>query len=493
MYTKRVALFLLVALYGGLFAGSVALESPTIKIINDHVTCKETLVVFDLDNTVFDIAVDRWFGHAVVHAKSLGYDDLGAVKAVLPHYFERLAKSEITPAEDDTIGLIHSLQARGIPVIGLTTRSLFLSDRTQSQLQSIGLDFSKTAITPYHISFSLQEPAAFRHGIMFCGNNDKGDSLKAIFQATGYKPKKRMVFADDKEKYVKSVMKAASDLNIECIGIRYSCLDQKLNEFVLDEETKALIKPIAHKMIVEHSSIESVYQYITDNTMVLFDIDETVMRTERLPDQLGSGKWLAKLIRHAIDEHEFTHADIEQVILPHYYALQQTEPVVPVEDKTVQVIHNLQARNIPVMALTARRMEVMEATLRNVRSMGIDFSATAPVKETMSFSINHPNIFINGIMFCGGVIRNQAGETVGHAKDLAIKALLKHLPTRPARIVVIDDNPNYLGPIADAIVSLGIDCVGIRYSACDEHVKGIVLDEPSKALVRAHATQKAQN
>jgi FMN phosphatase YigB (HAD superfamily) len=469
----------------------MALECPSISMINQHVTCPDTLVIFDLDNTVIDSAIDRWFGSMIGHAKGLGYDDLAAVNAVLPHYFEKLSQAKMSPAEESTISVIQSLQARGIPVIGLTTRSSSLSECTQQQLQSIGVDLSKTSITPYHITFALKEPAAaLRHGIMFCGNNDKGESLKALFNATGYKPKKRIVFVDYKEKYVKSVMKAAADLNVECIGIRYSCLDSKLNEFVLDEQSKQLLRPVASKMIVEQGSIEDLDQYVTENTLVLFDIDETIMRMEHA-HQFGSSRWLSKLIGYAMAEHNFTQADVEKVILPHYYAAQEVEPVVPVEDATVRVIHALQARNVPVMGLTARRLEVMEATLRKIRNLGIDFSVTAPIKETMSFAINHPNLFINGIQFCGGVTRNQPGEKPLHAKDMAIKALLNHLPERPKHIVVMDDNPHYLASIVDAVASLGIDCVGIRYSACDEHAKNIVLDEPSKQMICAYAAQKA--
>ena len=492
MYIKKVMPLGLMAILGCFIAQAGVFEYHTVTMLNKHVTCPDTLVVFDIDNTVLDIPTDRWFASMFGHAKSLGHDDVAAINLILPHYFEQLKQVVVSPAESDTVAVIHALQDAGIATMALTTRSAPIADCTKQQLASIGVDFSKTAITPYDITFALKEPmAVLRGGVMYCGNNDKGQALKAVFNATGYKPKK-IVFIDDKEKYVKSVMSAAGDLGIDCVGIRYSHLDQKLHEFVLDHESKALIKPVAQELIVEHDAIESVNQYLVPNSMVLFDLDETVMRIERLPEQLGSSRWLAKLIQYAIEEHGFTAQEIDDVILPYYYQLQHNEPMVPVEDATVQVINQLQKQGIPVMALTARRLEIMEPTLRNLRAMGIDFSATAPLQETTSFAINHPNIFINGVMFCGGVICDAAGKQIGHAKDLGIKALLKHLPTRPDRIVVVDDRPNYLLPIVDAIASLGIDCIGIRYSACDHHVKGIILDEQSKAMITAYAAQKIQ-
>jgi len=40
------------------------------------------------------------------------------------------------------------------------------------------------------------------------------------------------------------------------------------------------------------------------------------------------------------------------------------------------------------------------------------------------------------------------------------------------------------------IVSMGIDCVGIRYSRSDERLKRFSLDEESKELLRSFAATK---
>ncbi|NDD55176.1 DUF2608 domain-containing protein, partial [bacterium] len=344
--------------------------------------------------------------------------------------------------------------------------------------------------TPYNISFSLKEPAAFRDGIMYCAQNGKKEALKALLNATAYKPKK-IIMVDDKDHYVNEVIEAGKELGIEVVGIRYSQLDQKLKEFQLDHESKQLLKPPASKLIVEHTTIDAVKQYLVPGAVVIFDIDETVMRLQH-DHQYGSSKWLQKLIQFASVEHGCGQEDIDRLILPHYYTAQEQAPVCAVEAHTVAFIKELQQTKVPVMALTARRLEVMEPTLRNLRALGIDFSVTAPLKEPTSFAINHPNLFIEGIMFCGGVQRTKENEKAVHAKDRAIKALFRHCNLKPTRVVVVDDNPAYLESIVDTIVSMGIDCVGIRYGACDHLRNTCVLDDASKDLVRSYVAAKAQ-
>lgn len=470
-------------------SASQIIQYPSMSIVREHVKSQDTLVIFDLDNTVFTMhpghVNDLWFTAMVQHARSLGYDELGAVQAVLPYYLDRQKVAPVSAVEEQTPAIIEELQQRGVPVIALTTRSVILGDSTINQLKSIGVNFNKTAVSPFNISFSLQCPAAFKQGVMFCGNNAKGASLKALFQATGYKPKK-IVFIDDKEKYLHDVAAVANELGVACVGIRYSKLDDEVARYVLDDASKLLVKPNANKTIVEHDSVDAVLQYATKNSVVLFDLDETLWEQT---DAFGDGIWLQKLIRYGIDDLKMTNQEVTDILLPIYHEAQHAATFKPVEAQAPALVKSLQDQGIPVFGLTARRLELVHPTLSKLRDIGIDFSRSRGASEPVSFNIEHPNIFVQGVMFCGGAQSAKSKHgTTGHAKDKAVKALLKYLQVKPDRVIVIDDQKHYLNDVVQAVNELGIDCVGVRYTRTDTKRADFVLDAASKALLERPAS-----
>ncbi len=491
MYIKNILLVLLLVTGSQGFARII--ESPSIKIVHDHVKSKDTLVLFDLDETVFEIpgAInDFWFTQMFNHARSLGHDDHGAIKVIVPLYEPRMrAAPAVLPAEAETVSVIQTLQQKNIPVMGLTTRGLSLTESTTQQLSSIGVDFSVTSVTPYNILFSLaKEPAKIHNGVMFCGSNSKGDALKALLQTTAFTPKK-IVFVDDKERHLKAVKQAAVDLGIEFVGIRYAQLDEKVKQYVLDDESKALVAPPACKTIVEHASMEDLKQYVIPGCMAIFDVDDTLLHIDH-PTEFGSNKWINHMMFHGKKEYKLISEELEWVV-PMYVDAQLKSPFKPVEKATAKIIKELQKKGVPTIGLTARRLELIEITLKNLRTMGIDFSTASIAKDPMSFAINHPNVFVNGVMFCGGSKDTNVIGSQTHAKDRAIKALLQHFELKPTRIIVVDDRKDYLDSIVDTIVSLGIDCVGIRYSRSDERLARFCLDKDSRALLQKCAQEKA--
>ena len=325
---------------------------------------------------------------------------------------------------------------------------------------------------------------------MFCASNSKGDGLKALLNTTAFTPKK-IVFVDDKEKYLRSVMEAATDLGIEFVGIHYAHLAEKVKQFVLDDESKALLVPPAQKIIVEHDSIEAIKDYLIPGCMAIFDVDDTLLHIDH-PTEFGSNKWINHMMFYGKKDFQLTREDLEPWVIPMYVELQHSIPFKPVEQVTAGVIQDLQQKGVPVLGLTARRLELIDVTIKNLRDMGIDFSLSSAAKGTTSFSINHPNIFINGIMFCGGSRETEKIGNQTHAKDRAIKALIKHFDMNPTRVIVVDDRHDYLESIVNTIVSMGIDCVGIRYSRSDERLSRFALDDHSRALLANCAEAKAQ-
>ncbi len=244
---KSTMFFRFVVLLFFAFASLQALtiESNTIVNIKDYVTDnKKILIIFDIDNTILEAdakeAKDVWFSAMVTEGMKRGMSILDAVKTILPHYFTAHETTTVTLVETHGPAVIKSLQQQKIPVIALTARSLPMIDHTFRQLNSLGIDFSLTAPTKETLNLSLIEPACFANGIMFCGSNNKAHALEALLDATNSKPEK-IIYADDKEKYLDLVDQFAQSKNIDFVGIRVSTLDQKVASFVLDEASKKLL------------------------------------------------------------------------------------------------------------------------------------------------------------------------------------------------------------------------------------------------------------
>ncbi len=210
------------------------MESNTFDILVEHAD-QDTLVIFDIDNTLArpenSLGSDEWFCHTVNEKINQGYDYLNAVYSTLPvaYYLHFNLPLVVTDPLIPTI--INNLIAQKINVIALTSRGLYLAERTHEQLQSIGISFW---MDHSHTEFllSLTHPCLYKHNIIFTSNNDKGETLLAFLAMLNYHPKK-IIFIDDKMHHVESLENALKNINvdIEYVGIRYSGCDHHIHSF----------------------------------------------------------------------------------------------------------------------------------------------------------------------------------------------------------------------------------------------------------------------
>jgi len=238
----RIAISLYILTVASLNASIVEIKS--IDCVLKHVD-KDSMVFFDIDNTICAAdearATDQWFSAMLAHAKTLGYQELPAVAAVLPYYEEAQKKSSVHAVESQVATIIRTLQQRHIPVMTLTARSLPFVHCTKRQLRSIGIDLSCALFKKTDCMFTLKNgKARFLNGCMFCGNNDKGEVLLQLLRAQQLAPKK-IVFIDDKAKNLRCVQQALAKKNIAFVGLRYGKTDAEVKSFVLDDASKALL------------------------------------------------------------------------------------------------------------------------------------------------------------------------------------------------------------------------------------------------------------
>lgn len=216
------------------FCSATIVDTVFMEDVLKYVDGPSTLVVFDLDNTVFmspfDFGGDQWFSYMLSEKVSQGLSFDQAVNTVLPLYIAAQQAIYFKLVEPAVETVITRLQQRHIPTIALTSRGVPLYDRTIDQLLHLRIDFSKNPLSDYMFDLSDAYPACYKNGVLFGGSNDKGLMMTKFLRVMGIKPA-RVIFINDKEKYLHDVAVAMESLGIEYIGIRYGGADEEVKNF----------------------------------------------------------------------------------------------------------------------------------------------------------------------------------------------------------------------------------------------------------------------
>jgi hypothetical protein len=209
-------------------------ESSAINDILKFASDNKTLVVFDLDNTLIyanqEVGSDQWFFHLLNEKIASGLSREEALSVVLPMLFDVYNHMKFYPVEKEGPAVLSLLQNKGIPTVALTTRSLPLVERTRTHLKEAGFNFASCNIFAKDISIQLVKPALLTNGIIFCNDNNKGQTLLKVLELCNFKPE-TIVFIDDKLSHLFDVEKECLLNKIQFIGIRYGKLDSDATRF----------------------------------------------------------------------------------------------------------------------------------------------------------------------------------------------------------------------------------------------------------------------
>lgn len=197
--------------------------------------------------------------------------------------------------------------------------------------------------------------------------------------------------------------------------------------FAVSCATVQVPKPALAPEIHQIQTIADVEKWVIPETLVLFDLDNTIFESE-------------DMVAHANFYHDMMkkYPDHGHKTLKKMWAAIKQSKVKLIEPITPQVIKNLQDRGIAVMALTARDMELVDATLRQVKSVGIDFSKTSPTRKSKYFH--------HGILFADN----------NFPKGPALLAYLEGTGFKPKRIILVDDLKKNLVSVGESIGAIGL-------------------------------------
>lgn len=215
-----------------------------------------------------------------------------------------------------------------------------------------------------------------------------------------------------------------------------------------------LCAPLARAEIRETSSMAEALSYAGPNTLVVLDLDNTVMETAQM---LGSDPFFGLLVdaAHGLG---IQGDDAIQWALERNGLVQPESRVRPVEAQTPEWIQELQARGVRVMGLTSRPGLWAHRTIRQVESLGISLRVTAPIIESSALPSGQMQ---EGIFFLNP----------GKAKGPAMIEFLHLLGSSPESIVFVDDKASHTKSMEAALSSSTIPHTSFRYGAADERVR----------------------
>lgn len=209
--------------------------------------------------------------------------------------------------------------------------------------------------------------------------------------------------------------------------------------------------------IIEISHMSEIHQYLKPDTLIVFDIDNTLLETAQ---ELGSDQWFY----HQFEAYLESGMLLKQALtktLSEWHAIQQLTNVKIVEAGTEKIIRNLQAEGFKMIGLTTRGLEVSDCTSNQLNSLKIDLSANT-LSDIDQFIINSGKsvLFHEGILF-----------TAASHKGTALFKFLNQINFKPTHVVFINDKATHIRDIEETCEELDVPFIGLRYGFLDEKVK----------------------
>lgn len=237
-------LFLFVIFFHPLILFSQIREVSSVEEILGEIT-PDVLVIFDIDNTLIRpcqmLGSDEWVDYTWRKKEKEGVSSEDLRRSVIETWIAIQVLTKMRLIEEAAPSVIEKLQKMHVPVMALTARSEPVARSTRLQLQSVGIDVSKTRLSDKNFYIEDDPSVWFIDGILFTAGRDKGKSLLSFLRQVHYIPHK-VVFIDDKKSSLESVEKIGRGI-FQCIGLRYNRADSIVKAFdpaVADKELEYL-------------------------------------------------------------------------------------------------------------------------------------------------------------------------------------------------------------------------------------------------------------
>jgi len=211
--------------------------------------------------------------------------------------------------------------------------------------------------------------------------------------------------------------------------------------------------------VVEMQNMNELYQHLELGTVVIFDIDNTLIQPVQ---ELGSDQWSRyrseELMKQGIPKQEAI-----ETMLDEWRQIQGVTDSKLSEPGVDEILSNLQQQGYLVMGLTARGFDFAVRTREQLQEVGIDLTKTDPSDRALYFENEMMGVmYYHGILFAGG---SPKGE--------ALERLLCSIEFNPRHVILVDDRKKNLLSMEKTCEELDIPSVGLCYGFLDEKVQNL--------------------
>lgn len=209
--------------------------------------------------------------------------------------------------------------------------------------------------------------------------------------------------------------------------------------------------------IIEIQHFVDIEKYLDKNSLLACDIDDTVFEPTTW---VGSDEWFCRELERYIQLGYCRQEALELALGP-WTGVQYFITPKLVEDKTDQIIRNLQAKAFPILGLTTRGAGLATRTIEMLKMVNVDFTKSTPVKDTRVVFLN-PEV----VIYKGGVL-----FTSGTLKGEALFKLIPNIKELYSKVVFINDKATHLADVEKKCEKEGVVFLGLRYCAADQRKK----------------------
>ncbi len=142
------------------------------------------------------------------------------------------------------------------------------------------------------------------------------------------------------------------------------------------QEKPAKIEVINDLQVPVTRALEYAAAYGSETTLIVFDIDDTLLT---MTEDLGSHgwlKWQITLLRNAPDSSDLVAQNFDDLIQIQYFFFNNMN-MRPAQENLSDLLQQLNDKNIPTFALTARGGDIRNATENMLEKYKISFNKTA--------------------------------------------------------------------------------------------------------------------
>ena len=206
-------------------------ELPNLAGLNFSQLSPDTLVVFDIDNTLIRqnhmIGTHQWGDYISERAVRSGVATDEAKQIQYRAFAEVQPYAQVVPVEEGVKNILSSLSQKNIKHFALTARAAQLKDITKTQIKILNHSFAESF--PAQKDQNILE-GYLDDGIIFSGSTPKGELLKKIIENSTTQIT-HIIFIDDKLYNLESVEKSFAESNIILESYRYGAADAVVNTF----------------------------------------------------------------------------------------------------------------------------------------------------------------------------------------------------------------------------------------------------------------------